>query len=57
MEETKLCPRCERILPLDSFSKNSSRPDGLQAYCRDCQKKAKPKLCSKENCKTKRKNK
>lgn len=21
MEETKLCPRCERILPLDSFSK------------------------------------
>lgn len=39
MEETKLCPRCERILPLDSFSKNSSRPDGLQAYCRDCQKK------------------
>lgn len=38
MEETKLCPRCERILPLDSFSKNSSRPDGLQAYCRDCQK-------------------
>lgn len=38
MEETKLCPRCERILPLDSFSKNSSRPDGLQAYCKDCQK-------------------
>lgn len=31
MEETKykVCPRCERILPLDSFSKNSSRPDGL----------------------------
>lgn len=38
MEETKLCPRCERILPLDSFSKNSNRPDGLQAYCKDCQK-------------------
>lgn len=44
MEETKLCPRCERILPLDSFSKNSSRPDGLQAYCRDCQKKSKTKI-------------
>lgn len=38
MEETKLCLRCERILPLDSFSKNSSRPDGLQAYCKDCQR-------------------
>lgn len=38
MEETKLCPRCKRILPLDSFSKNSSRPDGLQAYCKDCQR-------------------
>lgn len=34
----KLCPRCKRILPLDSFSKNSSRPDGLQAYCKDCQR-------------------
>ena len=38
MEKTKLCPRCERILPLDSFNKNSSRPDGLQAYCKDCQR-------------------
>lgn len=35
MEETKLCPRCERILPLDSFSKNSSRPDGLQVVLMD----------------------
>lgn len=34
----KLCPRCKRILPSDSFSKNSSRPDGLQAYCKDCQR-------------------
>lgn len=57
MEETKLCPRCERILPLDSFSKNSSRPDGLQAYCKDCQRQQSQDYKQKENSKTKRKNK
>lgn len=36
----KKCPRCGRELPPASFHKNSKRPDGLAAYCKDCMKKA-----------------
>ena len=34
----KLCKRCGRVLPLSEFSKHRSTKDGLQIYCKDCQK-------------------
>ena len=36
VKETKKCSRCRRELPKSDFSTNSSRHDGLSAYCRDC---------------------
>lgn len=38
--ETKHCGRCDRTLPVASFSKHRGRPDGLQAYCKDCYRAA-----------------
>lgn len=37
--EQKLCPKCREQFPLGSFGKNRSRADGLQAWCKTCQKK------------------
>ena len=34
----KRCSRCKELLPLDSFSKNRSKRDGLQNNCRQCQR-------------------
>lgn len=34
--KTKKCSKCKRELPLDKFSKNNSKKDGLQCQCRDC---------------------
>lgn len=34
----KKCSTCKEELSLDSFSKSSSRKDGLQYICRDCRK-------------------
>ena len=39
MEELKKCSKCGEILPHSAFSKNATKNDGLQTYC---------KLCSKE---------
>lgn len=36
----KLCCHCKLFLPLDSFQKNRTAPDGLQYRCKDCTKKA-----------------
>ena len=36
--ETKRCPMCNKYLPLEAFSKNKSRKDGLQSYCIECRK-------------------
>ena len=36
--KTKRCPKCERVLPITEFSKNKSKKDGLQRYCKQCQK-------------------
>ena len=36
--EHKFCRRCEKVLPLDAFNRNKSNPDGLQDWCRPCQK-------------------
>lgn len=36
--ETKKCIHCGRILPIDQFSKKSKSKDGLQPYCKSCNK-------------------
>lgn len=32
----KPCPRCQRLLSVESFAKNRTSPEGRQGYCRDC---------------------
>lgn len=32
----KYCPRCETVLPVGQFHRNSRRPDGRAFYCRRC---------------------
>lgn len=34
----KTCPKCERSLSVSAFSRNASRSDGLQSWCRECKK-------------------
>lgn len=34
--ETKRCPRCERDLPHDCFSRDARTKSGLRCYCREC---------------------
>ena len=36
--KTKVCKKCGQELPLEYFSKNARTKDGLQIYCKDCQK-------------------
>src|SRR5205085_2220120 len=36
---TKYCPRCEAVLPVAKFHRNSRRPDGRAFYCRKCMAK------------------
>lgn len=36
--ETKTCRRCKKELPLNSFNKCKKNPDGLDYWCRECQK-------------------
>ena len=38
MENTKVCSKCGRELPLSEFNKCKSRKDGLQPYCKECKK-------------------
>lgn len=38
--ETKKCTKCGRELPLDNFSKCATNKDGLQYYCKDCQRES-----------------
>jgi hypothetical protein len=33
---TKICPKCERELPISSYWIDRSRPDGRFRMCRDC---------------------
>jgi len=35
-EGKKRCGSCKRELPFDAFNRNASKPDGLQAICREC---------------------
>jgi hypothetical protein len=32
----KYCPRCERVLPISQFQRNSRMSDGRAFYCREC---------------------
>jgi 5-methylcytosine-specific restriction endonuclease McrA len=32
----KNCGKCKELLPLDAFAKNRARTDGLQGYCKAC---------------------
>ena len=36
--DTKVCSHCGRELPVESFNKSSKTKDGLQPWCRDCQR-------------------
>ena len=36
--QQKRCPKCERVLPLSSFSHDKSSKDGRFCYCKDCKK-------------------
>ena len=40
MEEnkTKRCPKCGRELPTTMFNKKTQSKDGLQPYCKECQR-------------------
>lgn len=40
MEEnkTKRCPKCGRKLPTTMFNKKTKSKDGLQPYCKECQR-------------------
>ena len=38
--KTKRCPKCEQGLSIDAFGKNRSTKDGLQGYCRVCNKES-----------------
>jgi len=39
----KQCTKCKQILPKTDFNKESKRPDGLCAWCRQCKKLQRPK--------------
>src|SRR5437763_12879935 len=32
----KLCKRCQQVKPVEDFSKNKSATEGLQYWCREC---------------------
>ena len=38
--QEKTCSKCGRTLPIDSFSKNKTAPDGRQSTCKECSKAA-----------------
>jgi len=40
--KSKQCPGCEQTLAITAFSKDARRRDGLQCYCRACQKTRRP---------------
>lgn len=40
MLKAKTCQRCRELKPVEDFSRNRSRPDGLAHYCRPCKAEA-----------------
>lgn len=50
--KTKRCPKCGRELPLSEFYVKKGAADGLQAWCKECQKTASHnRFASKAHCK------
>ena len=50
--KTKRCPKCGRELPSSEFYVKNSAADGLQAWCKECQKIASHnRFTSKAHCK------
>lgn len=39
MNEYKTCPRCKATKGLTAYARNRQNPDGLQSYCKECQKR------------------
>ena len=39
-EQTKICKRCGRELPVHEFGRHARTADGLQVFCRQCSKEA-----------------
>lgn len=39
MSEIKYCKRCDRILPIENFSKDKKSKDGHAFYCKECASK------------------
>lgn len=37
--KTKRCPKCGEVKPVTEFSRNRAQKDGLQVYCKSCQKR------------------
>jgi hypothetical protein len=38
LKDMKTCSRCKQLYPLDNFNKKKGTRDGLQSWCRDCNK-------------------
>ena len=38
--ETKVCKKCGKELPVESYYKNGATKDGLDVYCKECKKAA-----------------
>jgi hypothetical protein len=55
MSQIKGCTKCNMMKSVSLFRKNSSRKDGLQAYCVDCNKKASKLYLEKNREKLRRK--
>ena len=36
--KTKVCPRCKTNKPATEYHKSSAQPNGLQSWCKECQK-------------------
>ena len=56
--ESKRCSKCEQVLSLDSFTKNSKRKDGLTCWCKSCNKKSRDRYYqeNKESIKNRHRN-
>lgn len=48
--KTKKCPKCGRELQIDEFYTNKSSADGLQSWCKDCQKERIRGRCINKGC-------
>lgn len=48
--KTKKCSKCGRELPLSEFYLNRATFDGLQTWCKECQKKRDRRKRTNKNC-------